>query len=96
MTAGTTEPPPAGERAEECLWCPVCRAAALLRTENPQALAKIVAATSAFVDALRDLVTPAPEPEPAPDPAGAAGTDRAGPTPRPRVQRIVLDTDEEA
>jgi hypothetical protein len=90
MTAGTTEPPPADERAEECAWCPVCRAAALLRTENPQALAKIMAATTAFVDALRDLITPAPATEPT---TGTARGD-AGPAPRPRVQRIVLETDE--
>jgi len=43
VTAAGPEPP-APELLGNCGWCPVCQAADALRSENPEALAKIIAA----------------------------------------------------
>lgn len=59
---GTAAPGGAGE----CRYCPVCQLIALLRGDRPESTARIVAAGTALLDALRSVVDPPAEPEPPP------------------------------
>jgi hypothetical protein len=88
VTAAGPEPP-APELLGNCGWCPVCQAADALRSENPEALAKIIAAAGAFLEALRDLIAPTPTPTPTPTPGPILDPAAS----KHRVQRIVVDSD---
>ena len=71
----------------DCAWCPVCRLAAVIRGEQPETTAKLVAAGNLLIEGLRTLldgVTTAAERSSASDEA-----DREPPT-APRVQHIDL------
>lgn len=53
--------------APECRYCPICRLIALLRGDRPEATARLVAAGTAFAEALRSVLVPpgeAPEEPP--------------------------------
>jgi hypothetical protein len=47
---------PGHQCAAQCTWCPVCRIAALVRGDDPETAAKLVAAAGAVADALRSVL----------------------------------------
>lgn len=63
--------------AEECRYCPLCQLIAVARGQRPEVSARLVESGTAFVDAVRSLLTP---------PAGRPEED-----PPPRVQHIDVD-----
>jgi hypothetical protein len=76
----------AGRHSDDCRWCPVCQAAAVVRGERPEvtaALADVLTAAAATLRSFADADRPS-------DPGTADGT--AGPTPEqtPVVQRIEI------
>jgi hypothetical protein len=73
-TAGEEHPHPPDHGAE-CAWCPVCRAAALVRQTSPEVKAHLTVAASSLLQAAAGLLAAA-QPPGAPDPG---------------VQRIDLD-----
>lgn len=53
--------------APECRYCPLCRLIALLRGDRPEVAARLLAAGTAFAEALRTaVVPPVTDPEPPP------------------------------
>jgi hypothetical protein len=87
--AARTFPPPAdGVRAgSDCDWCPICQFMAVVRGERPEVSERIVDAGASLVSALRAFV------DAAAGPGECTHRDhKSGPQPRPRVQRIDLDT----
>lgn len=67
-----TSEPPTGHAAD-CAWCPVCRAARLLRESRPDLASHVAAAGGALVTLLQDAVTVAE--------SALASTGRPGSTP---------------
>ena len=81
-------PDPAHSTPAECAWCPLCRVAGLLRGDNAEsaaAMAKVGAAATAFLEALRDLLEERP--------ASTSPGEQPSSGPPSRVQRIDLETD---
>ncbi|UOY02982.1 hypothetical protein [Blastococcus sp. PRF04-17] len=75
-----------GTHASDCQWCPVCKAAAVVRGERPdvtEALADLLTATSTALRSFAEAAAPAHAPE---DPA--ADADEAQPP--PPVQQIEI------
>ncbi|MGY1724112.1 hypothetical protein [Blastococcus sp. SYSU DS0533] len=83
--AGQTPATGAAEHGgDDCRWCPVCQAAAVLRGERPEVTAALADVLTAAATALRTFA------EPPADGAGeAAGADPGEPAAgHPAVQRI--------
>ncbi|MBA3250664.1 MAG: hypothetical protein H0T66_10265 [Geodermatophilaceae bacterium] len=58
-----------GQAAPECRYCPICQLIALLRGDRPEAAAGLVAAGTAFAEALRSVLVPPPGEQAEPPPA---------------------------
>ncbi len=56
--AESAESSAAHEHADgtDCQWCPLCRLAAVLRGEDPETVAKVLAGANAVIDGLRMLL----------------------------------------
>jgi hypothetical protein len=77
---------PDGAHASDCTWCPVCKAAAVVRGERPdvtEALADLLTATSAALRNFAEAGVPASAPE-RPEADGDQGD------PPPPVQQIEI------
>lgn len=86
-STGTEESGTTAPRGSECVWCPHCQAAAVLRgerTEVAAALADVLTASAAALRAYAESGTPA-------ETGAPAGTDdEPEPDPPPPVQRIEI------
>ncbi|TFV89440.1 hypothetical protein [Blastococcus sp. CT_GayMR16] len=88
LRAGVADAVPADgsaapEHASDCLWCPVCQVAAVVRGERPEVTAALADVLTATATALRTFAAAGAS---APDaPAETADTDDGDP---PAVQKI--------
>jgi hypothetical protein len=86
----------ADDNPADCRWCPLCTLAAVLRGDRPETAAKIAAAASTLVDALRTLLdsptfSGATEPEEASTDSPPAGKSAPAGNAARRVHRINLE-----
>lgn len=86
----------AAAHRSDCLWCPLCQAAAVVRGERPEVSAALADVLTATATALRTFAESVPVAEPTPaapaaEPTPAAPADEAPEAgPPPAVQRIEI------
>lgn len=83
-------PPDAAGGHTQCVgWCPVCRAADLLRGERPEVAGKLVDSAIVVVNALRSLLPAMPtDGQAAAGPSTASGPSGDTAPPQPGIERI--------